>query len=56
VICVGGIVNRFHTAASLPESAAAASPDLERLLIAAITGMLACSQGADPQGPPRAAR
>ena len=41
VFCVGGIVNRFHTAASLPESSAASSPDLERLLVDAITGMLA---------------
>jgi hypothetical protein len=41
VFCVGGIVNRFHTAASLPESAAASAPDLERLLVAAVTGMLA---------------
>jgi AcrR family transcriptional regulator len=40
VFCVGGIANRFHTAASLPESAAASSPDLERLLVAAITGLL----------------
>jgi AcrR family transcriptional regulator len=56
VFCVGGIVNRFHTAASLPESAAASSPDLERLLIAAITGMLAGPQGAGPQGRLRAAR
>jgi len=55
VFCAGGIVNRFHTAASLPESAAAASPDLEWLLIAAITDMLADPQGADPQGSPRAA-
>jgi len=41
VFCAGGITNRFHTAASLPESAAASSPELERLLVAAITGMLA---------------
>jgi AcrR family transcriptional regulator len=40
VFCVGGIVNRFNTAASLPESAAASSPELERLLVAAITGLL----------------
>jgi AcrR family transcriptional regulator len=38
--CVGGIVNRFTAAADLPESAAASSPELERLLVAAITGML----------------
>jgi AcrR family transcriptional regulator len=41
VFCAGGITNRFHTAASLPESSAASSPELERLLVAAITGMLA---------------
>jgi AcrR family transcriptional regulator len=40
VFCSGGIVNRFHTAAILPESSAASSPELERLLVAAITGML----------------
>jgi AcrR family transcriptional regulator len=45
VFCVGGIVNRFHTAASLPPSSAASSPELERLLIAAITGMLAGPAG-----------
>jgi AcrR family transcriptional regulator len=41
VFCAGGIANRFHTAAGLPSSAAASSPDLERLLVAAITGLLA---------------
>jgi AcrR family transcriptional regulator len=41
VFCVGGIVNRYHTGQSLPESAAASSPELERLLVAAIAGMLA---------------
>lgn len=40
VFCVGGIVNRFTAAAGLPESAAVSSPELERLLVAAITGML----------------
>lgn len=40
VFCVGGIVNRFCAAASLPESAAVSSPEFERLLVAAITGML----------------
>jgi AcrR family transcriptional regulator len=40
VFCAGGITHRFLTAASLPESAAASSPELERLLVAAITGML----------------
>jgi len=49
VFCVGGIVNRFHTAASLPESSAASSPELERLLVAAITGMLA-GPAASPGG------
>jgi len=45
VFCVGGIVNRYHTAATLPDSAAASSPELERLLVAAITGMLAGPAG-----------
>jgi AcrR family transcriptional regulator len=40
VFCVGGIVNRLLTAASLPESAAATSPEFQRLLVAAVTGML----------------
>jgi AcrR family transcriptional regulator len=41
VFCAGGITHRLLTAASLPESAAASSPELERLLVTAITGMLA---------------
>jgi len=49
VFCIGGIVNRFCTAASLPESAAAASPELPRLLVAAVTGMLA-GLGNDARG------
>jgi AcrR family transcriptional regulator len=49
VFCAGGIVNRFHTAAILPESSAASSPKLERLLVAAVTDMLA-----GPAAPPAA--
>jgi AcrR family transcriptional regulator len=49
VFCIGGIVNRFHTAASLPESSAVSSPELEPLLVAAITAMLS-----GPTGPPSA--
>ena len=41
VFCVGGIVNRLLTAASLPESAAVMSPEFQPLLVAAVTGMLA---------------
>jgi hypothetical protein len=41
VFCAGGIVHTLHTATSLPKSAAASSPELERLLVAAITGLLA---------------
>jgi hypothetical protein len=41
VFCVGGIVHMLHTATSLPKSAAASSPELERLLVAAIMGLLA---------------
>jgi len=40
VFCVGGIVNRFHTAAELPASAAVPSAALERFLVSAITGLL----------------
>jgi AcrR family transcriptional regulator len=41
VFCVGGIVHTLHTATSLPKSAAASSPELERLLAGAIMGLLA---------------
>jgi AcrR family transcriptional regulator len=40
VFLVGGIVNRFHTADVLPPTAAVSSPEFERLLVAAIAGML----------------
>lgn len=45
VLCVGGIVNRLSTAASLPASAAVSSPEFEHLLVAAITGLLAAPPG-----------
>jgi AcrR family transcriptional regulator len=41
VFCVGGVVNRLLTAASLPESAAVTSPEFQQLLVAAAAGMLA---------------
>lgn len=44
VFCIGGIINRFLTAAVLPESAAASSPQLTRLFVEAATGMLAGTQ------------
>lgn len=50
VFCIGGIVNRLNTAAHLPQSAAVASPEFERLLVAAITGLLAGQPGTEPVG------
>lgn len=55
VFCVGGIVNRFSTAPYLPESATLSAHELERLLVAAITGLLSgpgsLSPGAPMPGP-----
>jgi AcrR family transcriptional regulator len=54
VFCVGGIVQRFITAPSLPEGAAVSSPEFERLLVAAITGLLS-GPGSPSTGAPIAA-